>query len=45
MKLLVFFMGTFNFLLTFQQFVSCHLDLKKYLKTILNNFVIFRGWG
>jgi hypothetical protein len=32
-------MGMFNLLLTFQNNVSYHLDLKKYHKSIPNNFV------
>jgi len=35
-------MGIFSLFFNFsKQFVSYYLDLKKYLKTIPNNFVIF----
>jgi hypothetical protein len=40
MKPLVLFMGIFNLPLT-SQFVSYHLNLKKYLKIIPNSNVIF----
>jgi hypothetical protein len=46
MKILVFFMGISSLLLAFQkQFFFYHLNMKKYPKSILNNFVIFKGWG